>query len=77
MTTLVDLKRAIASVSEEAICSALAYQNVRAEAWRTAFEWMQWIAARFADEIGCYTPDISTIVKERDEGMRLIREHLK
>lgn len=53
------------------------YQRLRAEAWKAAFEWMHWLAERYAEEIGSYCPHTLGIDAERKEGMELIREKLR
>lgn len=53
------------------------YHYYRAEAWKAAFEWMHWLAERYAEEIGSYCPHTLGIDAERKEGMELIREKLR
>lgn len=81
-TSLDELKEAIGRIPTKLADAAsdqggFGYQYYRAEAWRTAFEWMRSIAERFSEEVHAYTPDEVPIVSERDEGMRLIREKLQ
>lgn len=80
--TLDDLKRAIVRIGphpteqdDDLRWKHFHYQ--RSEAWKAAFEWMHWIAERYAEEIGSYCPHTLGIDTERKEGMMLIREKLK
>jgi ABC-type sulfate transport system substrate-binding protein len=81
MTTLADLKRAIETVTpnprftgEATFNNLLPYEIARAEAWRTAFEWRDLSGAINRD---CNCKQCKLDCAEYDEGMRLIREHLK
>lgn len=82
MSTLDDLKRAIEAVPKRSDggrgpdpLGIMHREHMRAEAWRTAFEWREGWRIRCRD-IPLQSIQWSSHCDEGDEGMRLIREKL-
>jgi hypothetical protein len=75
MTTLADLRRAIMACANHQFAD-YEYMELKAEAWRTAFEWRESWRIR-SHEITPNSIQWSVYCDEGNKGMRLIREHLK